>query len=221
VVKKFRFRDFVFGLLSIIGLITVFQFASNNIIPFLGILSVWWGRLLLSAAAIAAACALFYVRETDRFRYALMELAFAVVSTWYSAATLAKEPKQWPVVIAAIYLIVRGLDNLKEGHKRRMIAWRHKGMNGAPEEREKYLKAIFHGVRFNGRAAIMAARAMGRTQQQVFDQLSASMPGFAANQAKETDYDASQTELYVEAHRMAYASLAEEFGLNALAPKDP
>ena len=37
-----------------------------------------------------------------------------------------------------------------------MFEFRNKGMNGTPEEREEFLKAIFHGVRFNGRLAIMA-----------------------------------------------------------------
>jgi hypothetical protein len=59
-----------------------------------------------------------------------------------------------------------------------------------------------------------------KTQQKVYDQLSASMPGFAAKQAKETDYDTEQTELYVEPHRRAYESLAEEFGLNAPSSKN-
>lgn len=40
------------------------------------------------------------------------------------------------------------------------------------------------------------------------------MPDFALKQAKETGYDADQTELYVNLHRKAYESLAEEFGFN-------
>jgi hypothetical protein len=95
-----------------------------------------------------------------------------------------------------------------------MFEFRSKGMNGTPEERERFLKEIFHGVRFNGRVAIAAAPLMGKTQKEVYDALSKTMPNFAIEQAKETGYDDRQTELYVEAHRKAYESLAEEFGLS-------
>ena len=40
-----------------------------------------------------------------------------------------------------------------------------------------------------------------------------SMPGAAAEQAKETGYDERQTAMYIEVHVKAYESLAEEFGL--------
>jgi hypothetical protein len=220
VFKAFRLRDVLFAILSLIGLITVFQYASYIFVSVLGMLSGWPGRLLLTTAALIAACVLFYIREANRLRYALMELAFALVSMWYSVSTLTKEPRQWPVIIGVMYLIVRGLDNLKEGYKRRLIEWRRKGMNGTPEAREEFLKAIFHGVRFNGRLGILAAPAVGKTQQEMYDQLSASMPCFATKQAKETDYNAEQTDLYVDAHRKAYEALAEEFGLNAPSSKN-
>ena len=53
-----------------------------------------------------------------------------------------------------------------------MFEFRHKGMNGTPEEREYFLKQIFHGARFNGRMAIAAAPLLGKTQREVFDALS-------------------------------------------------
>jgi hypothetical protein len=95
-----------------------------------------------------------------------------------------------------------------------MFEFRNKGMNGTPEEREDFLKQIFHGVRFNGRVAILAAPLLDKTQREVYDALSATTAPFAAAQAKETGFDAEQTALYVEAHVKAYESLAEEFGLN-------
>jgi hypothetical protein len=178
-------------------------------------LSGWPGRLLLTAAALTAAFVLFCIRETNRLRYASMELAFALVSLWYSVSALTKDPRQWTVVIASMYLIVRGLDNLMEGHKRGLIEWRRKGMNGTPEERKEFLKALFHGARFNGRWAIWGAHAMKKTQQEVLAILMTKVMDGIAQQAKETGYDAEQTELYIEIHRRAYESLAEEFGLNA------
>ncbi len=88
-------------------------------------------------------------------------------------------------------------------------------MNSTPRERKAFLAAVFHGVRFNGRVAIMAAKRLGKTQQEVYDELASSMPAFATKQAKETNYDTAQTQLYVDAHRKAYESLAEEFGLSS------
>ena len=113
-----------------------------------------------------------------------------------------------------MYLIVRGLDNLKEGYKQRMIAWRHKGMNGTLEERDQFIKQLFFAARFNGRFAIMAAPALKKSQREVLDVLKSKVMREVEKQADETDYDADQKNIYLEAHRKAYESLAEEFGLN-------
>jgi hypothetical protein len=91
--------------------------------------------------------------------------------------------------------------------------FRNKGMNGTPEEREAFLKQIFHAARGNAQVAIMAAPLLKKTEQEVFDALSSTGLVFAAEQAKETGYDDRQTELYVDAHRKAYESLAERNGL--------
>ena len=207
-------REVLFGILSLIGLVTVFQNANYVTLLILDVLSPWWGRLLLTFIAFVAAIALFYVREANRLRYALMELAFGVVSTWYSISALTIGPGKWPVVVAAIYLIVRGFDNLKTGHKQSMITWRSQGMNGTPEEREEFLRSVFHGVRFNGRLAILWAQAAGETEQEMCDKIYVINVQLAARQAKETDYDVEQTELYIEVHRKACESLAEDFSLN-------
>jgi hypothetical protein len=208
-------RAAIFAVLSLIGLITVFQHAPPFFLWALATLSGWPGRILLAIIAIVAACVLYYIREANRLYYALMEVTFALVSTWYSVSTLTREPAQWPVVVGSMYLIVRGLDNLKEGYKRRMIEWRRKGMNGTPEEQESFLKQLFHGARFNGRLAILAAPRLKKTHQEVFDSLAADVIPFATSQARDTGYDQQQTTLYVDAHTKAYDSLAEQMGLNA------
>lgn len=95
-----------------------------------------------------------------------------------------------------------------------LFEWRSKGMNGSNEERDYFLKEVFHGVRFNGRVAILAAPSLGKTQQEVLDVLKSKVVEASAEQARETGYDERQTEMYVDAHRRAYESLAEEFGLN-------
>lgn len=95
-----------------------------------------------------------------------------------------------------------------------MFEFRHKGMNGTPEEREDFLKQVFHAARFNGRIAVLAAPLLGKSQQEVFDALVANVIPFTTEQAKETDYDDRKTALYVEAHTKAYESLAEQLGLN-------
>lgn len=212
--KGVRIRDVLFAILCFIGLITVFQAAPHVAYLILNAMSSWWGRLLLTFAALIIASVLFYIREYDRFLYALMELAFGLVSTWYAVSTLTSDPTGWPVVIGAMYLIVRGLDNFKHGHNQRMIAWRHKGMNGTLEEREFFLKQLFHAARFNGRVAILAAPRLNKSQQEVLDALADNVIPFTTGQAKETGFDDRQTALYVEAHIKAYESLAIQLGLN-------
>jgi hypothetical protein len=215
VLRALRIRDVILAILCFVGLITVFQNATSYLAYILNIFSGWPGRLFLTANALFVAFLLFYIREHNRSLYALMELTFALISMWYAVSTITKDPKQWPVVIGAMYLFVRGLDNLLEGYKRRLIEWRRKGMNGSPEDRDKFLKEVFHGVRFNGRIGILSASKAGKTQQEMFDQLLSSNLNFAAKQANETGYDIQQSELYVATHRKAYESLAEEFGLNS------
>ncbi len=61
---------------------------------------------------------------------------------------------------------------------------------------------------------IVASAALGKTQQEVLDILKTNVGKAAAEQAKETGFDAKQTDLYLEAHRKAYESLAEEFNLH-------
>lgn len=93
----------------------------------------------------------------------------------------------------------------------KMFEYRKNGMNGTPEEREQFLNEIFHGVRFNARVMILAAPLLGKTGREVYEANFKTAIPFAIEQAKETGYDDCQTELYVEAHRKAYETLAEQY----------
>ena len=94
-----------------------------------------------------------------------------------------------------------------------MFSFRNKGMNGTAEEREEFLKQIFHGVRFNGRVAIAAAPLLGKSQKEVYDALVATTGPFASCRRRKPATMKNKTAQYVEAHIKAYESLAYEFGL--------
>ncbi len=69
--------------------------------------------------------------------------------------------------------------------EQKMFEFRRNGMNGTPEQREAFLNEIFHGVRFNGQMAVLAAPLLGKTQREMFDVLSAQAIEFAKEQADE------------------------------------
>lgn len=89
--------------------------------------------------------------------------------------------------------------------------FRRKGMNGTPEEREDFLQRCFYAARFNMRVVLLAAPYLRQNPE--YDKATNRILEAAAQQARETGFDEEQTRLYVDAHRRAYESLAEEFGI--------
>jgi hypothetical protein len=90
--------------------------------------------------------------------------------------------------------------------------FRRKGMSGSPEEREQFLKKCFHAARFNMRLVLLAAPAV-RLKPDYAAAVNRVLQA-TAQQARETGFDEDQIALYVDAHRKAYESLAEEFGVS-------
>ena len=72
------------------------------------------------ACAVAVAGILIYIRVRWLFYYALMELTFGIVST-YKASEMSNKDMTLNLValVGATYLVVQGLDNLKQGTDRR------------------------------------------------------------------------------------------------------
>jgi hypothetical protein len=94
--------------------------------------------------------------------------------------------------------------------KERMLEFCQPGTNRPQEDEEEFRTKILHSIRC-GRVAILAAPMLGKSQKEVYDALMANLAKFAAQQAN--GYDARQAELYVDAHRTAYDSLADQLGL--------
>ncbi len=93
-----------------------------------------------------------------------------------------------------------------------LLKWRQEGMNGTPEQREKFLKEVFHGARGTMRAGLAAASAMnpGKSMRELLDAAVPKMLEFSRQQAIDSGFDEEQTNLFVEAQRKAYESLAED-----------
>src|SRR5690242_15165789 len=89
--------------------------------------------------------------------------------------------------------------------------FRRRSMNGTREEREQFLKQCFDAARFNMRLALLAAADLRHKPR--YDDAVRKILEATARQASETGFDEEQIEIYVETHRKAYESLAEEFGL--------
>jgi hypothetical protein len=100
-------------------------------------------RIIMFAAAVVAALALFIMRETDKSAYGVVEILFALGLLWRAAgeagapaASSAEVAEfEWDVILlqigAATYVLVRGLDNFVGGVR----IWRTKSdsePNGGP-----------------------------------------------------------------------------------------
>jgi len=73
-------------------------------------------RIVGFVISVLVAFALFAFRLFARALYGVTELAFGVVVLWGSFATVSNTgANKWPIVVAAIYVLVRGFDNLHQG----------------------------------------------------------------------------------------------------------
>jgi hypothetical protein len=66
---------------------------------------------------------LFYFKEKCKYYYGLIELsfAFALIYTAITKVTSLTNSELYPIIITAIYVIVRGLDNMKQGSQNKLF----------------------------------------------------------------------------------------------------
>ena len=99
-------------------------------------------RIVMFAAAVVAALALFVMRETDKSAYGAVEILFALALLWRAAADVGAPASstevaefEWDVILlqigAATYVLVRGLDNFARGLEARRVR-RAAADNGGP-----------------------------------------------------------------------------------------
>ncbi len=74
-------------------------------------------QLLLVGCFVILGAGFYWLREKRRLLYGLIEVCFAVVSIWHAVGLAIVDPSQWLLMLAAVYVLVRGLDNLFLGYK--------------------------------------------------------------------------------------------------------
>lgn len=78
---------------------------------------VWWFTMIGTIAVLLAGVGLFLFRKNYRMFYGLSEVGFAIAVGWISLARAqtVKDAASWIAVVAAAYLVIRGLDNYEGG----------------------------------------------------------------------------------------------------------
>ncbi|WP_421655588.1 hypothetical protein [Leptothermofonsia sp. ETS-13] len=73
--------------------------------------------LLVGCFFVVLGVGFYWLRQERRLLYGLIEVCFAVVSIWHAVGLGIVDSSQWLLMIAAVYVLVRGLDNLFSGYK--------------------------------------------------------------------------------------------------------
>lgn len=103
--------------------------AVNALIPYLprvygffvSFLSEFWANLIGLLIVISIGMGLYFIREKQRIFYGWLEIVFALISGWYGVSKMATAGFAEAIsVVAAIYLMVRGIDNIMEGRKKQL-----------------------------------------------------------------------------------------------------
>jgi len=81
------------------------------------LLHAWWATFIGTVLVLLVGVGLFVFKKHYQRFYGLAEIGFALVVTWASLvrAKSANDAASWIAVLAAAYLIVRGLNNYQEG----------------------------------------------------------------------------------------------------------
>ena len=85
----------------------------NLLSPFI---SQFWINLCGVVSVLVLGVALYWFRLRKRIHYGIVEVTFALASAWYGINKIATTGYAESItVIAAVYLVVRGVDNIREG----------------------------------------------------------------------------------------------------------
>lgn len=82
--------------------------------------SVWWRRTISTFVIALIGWRLFLFRKHYQWLYGISEISFAVAVIWISLEKVQtkQDPASWIAIVAAAYLVVRGLINCEEGMKK-------------------------------------------------------------------------------------------------------
>lgn len=79
-------------------------------------------KILLFLAIVLLGFLFFIFKQRAQYRYGICETTFAITSTWFACDKLltnVQEKSAWLTVVGSIYLIVRGLSNIKEAKEKK------------------------------------------------------------------------------------------------------
>jgi hypothetical protein len=123
-VSDFAKKDFITGCVGIIfGLISNLLFSYfPNVYGFLSsFLSQFWINLIGIIVIGIVGSLLYLLRERKRIWYGAIEVSFSLAYGWYAINKVASVGYVETIsVIASIYLVVRGIDNVMEGRKKQL-----------------------------------------------------------------------------------------------------
>jgi hypothetical protein len=84
-------------------------------------LNVWWLPLIGTFLIVVTGFGLFIFRKYYQKWYGLAEIVFASAIGWSSVIRIrSTDIASWTAVLAAAYLVVRGLTNYDEGKKKEL-----------------------------------------------------------------------------------------------------
>jgi len=101
-------------------------------------ISTFPGALLGGALVLGIGAALYLVRETQRFVYAYLELGSAFGAAVEACTRLASDVSQSTAAVAllgAVYIAVRGFDNLAQARRQRVGSPGQRDRSTGPHER--------------------------------------------------------------------------------------
>lgn len=78
-------------------------------------LSVSGAQVIFSAGAVLLALGMLWLRIYWRTLYGAIEIGFSLLSIWQAAGQMREDGRYWIGIVAATYVLVRGLDNWKQG----------------------------------------------------------------------------------------------------------
>lgn len=78
-------------------------------------------RVVFFVTALLLALGMFRLRERQRLLYGAVEIGFSLVSIWHASGQARGDVRYWLGIGAGVYVMIRGLDNWRQGKKARAL----------------------------------------------------------------------------------------------------
>lgn len=104
-------------ILLAVGFYLLYRFVPLLVLKLAEIMPLVYAKIVLICLFFYFAKQLFWLREKRRIHYALIELVFSTGTIFILLGNDLTRFDDWPAIGGAIYVIVRGFDNLQAGFK--------------------------------------------------------------------------------------------------------